>query len=378
MRIVFAGGGTGGHLYPGLAIARAVQRLRPDIRPFFIGARRGVERDILPATGFEHVLLDLHPLYRSRVWNNWRTLIGLLTAWRAIGRVIRDERPALVVGTGGYAAVAALAYAVAHGIPIVEQTGDSLPSLTARLFSRWCREIYLSFPESAEHLRVRSSSALVDSGAPIDPPPTQDARPSREAARRSWQFPADAKVVLVYGGSQGSLAINTAVRDWLRSGLPSHVHLIWGTGTKTHAEFAGLESERVRVRPYLSPIADAYAAADLAVARAGTMTLAELFAWHIPAVLIPLPTAAADHQAKNARTLEAAGAAVHLPQFELSGTRLGAAVTSLLNDPARLQALRTAAASRARPHAAEEIARRVIAIAENEDLNRRAAKLQKP
>ncbi len=361
MRVVFAGGGTGGHLYPGLAIARAVQRLRPDIQPFFIGARRGIEREVLPGTGFPHVLLDLHPLYRSRVWNNWRTVAGLMTAWRAIGRIFREERPALIVGTGGYAAVAALAYGVAHGIPIVEQTGDSLPSLTARLFSRWSREVYLSFPESAQRLNVRSPEALVDTGAPIEPPPTP--RPARDAALRAWGFPSDATVVLVYGGSQGSLAINQAVRDWIAAGLPPRVHLIWGTGPRTFDEFASLASPRVAVRPYLSPIADAYAAADLAVARAGTMTLAELHAWHIPAVLVPLPTAAADHQTHNARTLADVGAAVHLPQSALTAAQLSETVTSLIESPARLKALRAAASARARPDAAVEIARRIVALA---------------
>jgi UDP-N-acetylglucosamine--N-acetylmuramyl-(pentapeptide) pyrophosphoryl-undecaprenol N-acetylglucosamine transferase len=362
MRIVFAGGGTGGHLYPGLAIARAVQRLRPDIQPYFIGARRGVERDVLPTTGYPHALLDLHPLYRSRVWNNWRTVVGMFSAWRGIGRVFREERPVLVVGTGGYAAVAALAYAVAHRIPIVEQTGDSLPSLTARLFSRWAREIYLSFPESARHLKVRSPEALVDIGAPIEPPPAT--RPDRAAARRAWGLPEQERVVLVYGGSQGSLAINAAVRDWIQAGLPPGVNVIWGTGKKTYDQFASLDGPRVRVKAYLSPIADAYAATDLAIARAGTMTLAELFAWQIPAILIPLPTAAADHQTLNARTLEQARAAIHLPQAELSGTSLGTTVSALLSDPARLQALASAAAARARPRAADEIARRIVALAE--------------
>jgi len=361
MRIVFAGGGTGGHLYPGLAIARAVQRLRPDIQPFFVGARRGVERDVLPGTGFPFVLLDLHPLYRSKVWNNWRTVAGLITAWRGIGRLVREERPALIVGTGGYAAGAALAYGIAHGIPIVEQTGDSVPSLTARLFSRWAREVYLSFPESAKHLRVKSADVLVDTGAPIEPPP--DPRPSREAALRAWRFPADAIVVLVYGGSQGSLSINTAVRDWIKAGLPPKVHVIWATGKKTFEEFASIESDRVRVRPYLSPIADSYAATNLAVARAGTMTLAELFAWNIPALLIPLPTAAADHQTKNAVTLASAGAAIYLPQSTLTAESLGRSVSGLLGDPAKLGALARAAAARARPRAADQIARRIIALA---------------
>jgi UDP-N-acetylglucosamine--N-acetylmuramyl-(pentapeptide) pyrophosphoryl-undecaprenol N-acetylglucosamine transferase len=369
MRIVFAGGGTGGHLYPGLAIARAVQRLRPDAQPFFVGAKRGVEKDILPGTGFPHLLLDLHPLYRSRVWNNWRTLVGLVRAWRALGRLVREERPAIVVGTGGYAAGAMLAYAARHHIPLVEQTGDSLPSLTARIFSRWAREIYLSFPESARRFRVRGPEVLVDTGAPIEPPP--DPKPPRDAALRTWSFPLDAVVVLVYGGSQGSLAINRVVADWVRGGLPPHVHLIWGTGRKTHDEFAMHESDRVRVRPYLSPIQDAYAAATLAIARAGTMTLAELFAWHIPAILIPLPTAAADHQTHNARTLAAAGAAIHVPQSELTSARLRSEADALLTNPARLRQLSSAAAARARPRAAEDIARRVIALAESSSRPRR-------
>ena len=362
MRIVFAGGGTGGHLYPGLAIARAVQRIRPDIEPFFVGAQRGVEKDVLPGTGYPYALLDLHPLYRSRVWNNWRTIAGLFSAWRGIGRLVRARRPALVVGTGGYASGAMLAYAATHGIPLVEQTGDSLPSLTARAFSRWAREIYLSFPESARHFRVRNPGVLVDTGAPIEPPP--DPRPARDAALRHWRFPQDAVVLLVYGGSQGSLAINSAVGEWIAAGLPARLHVIWSTGKKTHERFQQFESDRVRVRPYLSPIQEAYAATDLAIARAGTMTLAELFAWHIPGILIPLPTAAADHQTINARTLADSGAAIHLPQSELSAGRLASEVAALLDSPERLRRLASSAAARARPRAAEEIARRIVALAE--------------
>src|SRR6185436_14644846 len=189
-----------------------------------------------------------------------------------------------VIGTGGYAAVPAMAHALRHGVPMVEWTGDALPSLTARMFSRWCREIYLSFPESAQHLSVRSPDALVDTGAPIEPPPSP--RPDRAAALAAWRFPPDAKVVLVYGGSQGSMALNYAVRDWIHDGLPPKVHIIWGTGRKNFAQYADRESDRVRVRAYLSPIADAYAAADIALARAGTSTVAELTAWGMPSVLV--------------------------------------------------------------------------------------------
>jgi UDP-N-acetylglucosamine--N-acetylmuramyl-(pentapeptide) pyrophosphoryl-undecaprenol N-acetylglucosamine transferase len=358
--VLFAGGGTGGHLYPGLAIARTLVRLDPRVQPFFVGAQRGIERTVLPGTEFPHLLLDLHPLYRTKPWENWRTLRGAVGAWRALGALARREHPQLVVGTGGYAAGVALAYAAMHGVPIVQQAGDSYPGLTARAFRRWTREYYLAFPEAGRVIGG-APSQHVDTGAPIEPPPRP--RPDRAAARRAWDFPAEGgRVLLVYGGSQGSRAINLVVAEWVRRGLPEGLYVIWMTGKASYAEFASLDGGRVRVREYLSPIADAYAATDLALVRAGAMTTAELFAWQIPAVLVPLPTAAADHQTANARTLEAAGAAIMLPQAELTVERLDTTVRSLAGDPSAMARLAAGAAARARPDAAETIARRILAL----------------
>jgi UDP-N-acetylglucosamine--N-acetylmuramyl-(pentapeptide) pyrophosphoryl-undecaprenol N-acetylglucosamine transferase len=306
------------------------------------------------------LLLDLHPLYRTRPWENWRTIRGAVGAWRRLGALVRAERPALVVGTGGYAAGVALAYAAMHGIPIVQQAGDSYPGLTARAFRRWTKEYYLAFPEAGRVIGG-SGSRHVDTGAPIEPPPRP--RPDRAAARRAWGFPEQGgQVLLIYGGSQGSRAMNLVVADWVRRGLPDDLHLIWMTGRASHAEFASLDGGRVKVREYLSPIADAYAATDLALVRAGAMTTAELFAWEIPAVLVPLPTAAADHQTVNARVLEAAGAAIHLPQAELTADRLDATLRSLTSDPAAMRRLADGARARARPDAAETIARRILTL----------------
>jgi UDP-N-acetylglucosamine--N-acetylmuramyl-(pentapeptide) pyrophosphoryl-undecaprenol N-acetylglucosamine transferase len=360
-RIIFAGGGTGGHLYPGIAIARALVRARPSVEPFFVGARRGIERDVLPKTEFPHVLLDLHPLYRSAVWNNWKTMVGAIGAWRAIGRLVRERRPAVVVGTGGYAAGIMQAYGVVHRLPLVQQVGDSYPGLTARSFSRWSREIYLNFPEAARLLEAHHAGSLIDTGAPIEPPPSP--LPDRHAARRAWGFPEEGgHVLLVYGGSQGSLAINRVVAEWVQRGAPDGVYVIWGTGKTTYDQFKHLDGERVRVRDYLSPIADAYAATDLALSRAGAMTTAELFAWKIPAVLVPLPTAAADHQTTNAVTLERAGAAINIPQAELTVERLDATLYRLLTDDSALRALSNGAAARSRPDAAANIAKHILAL----------------
>jgi len=360
-RIVFAGGGTGGHLYPGLAIARALVRARPSVEPFFVGARRGIERAVLPKTEFPHLLLDLHPLYRPAVWKNWRTVLGAASAWRRMDALMTRERPVVVVGTGGYAAGITLAYSVAHHIPIVQQIGDSMPGLTARAFSRWTEEAYLNFPEAARVLRAHHEGSLIDTGMPIEPPPVP--RPDRRAARARWGFPlAGGSVLLVYCGSQGSLAVNRLVAEWVGTGLPADLYLIWTTGRATYDQFKHLESDRVRVCDYQSPASNAYAAADVALARSGATTTAELLAWEIPSVLVPLPTAAAGHQTTNAVALERAGAAIHLPQARLTAPLLDETIRGLLANPAELARLTAGAAARARPNAAADIAARILAV----------------
>lgn len=358
-RIFFAGGGTGGHLYPGLAIARAVVRLAPQVEPYFIGARRGIERDILPDTGFPHTLLDLHPLYRRTPWNNWRTVVGAVSAWRAISLLARERAPRAVVGTGGYAAGVALAWGRAHGVPTMLHEPDSHPGLTTRAFAGGARAIYMGFPEAAQRLTMADSTAVLPFGCPIEPPPVPP--PARAAARAQWGLPEDARVVLVTGGSQGARVINETVAAWIDLGLPDNVCLLWSTGRQQAAAWLDRGSAQVKVHPYLAPIADAYAAADLAVARAGAMSIAELCAWGIPAVLVPLPTAAQDHQTYNARATAESGGAIHLPQRELTAARLDSEVRALLTDPTRLAAMRAAMHARARPDAAHAIAQSILA-----------------
>ena len=359
MRIIFAGGGTGGHLYPGLAIARAMKREDPAVKPFFIGARRGIERTVLPSTEFPHELLDLHPLYRARPWENWKTLRGAATAWVRLGKIVADERPACVVGTGGYASGLALAYAATHGIPYAVQEQNSFPGLTTKFFSRFARQVHNGFPEAAYHLKPGRDTQLFDSGNPVESPP--DPRPDRLAARAAWEFPpVGGRVMLIYGGSQGSKAINDVVAAWVKSSIPDGLYVIWATGQNTFADYAQLESDRVRIRPYLSPMTDAYSAADFALSRGGAMATAELATWGIPPIVVPLPTAAADHQTANARALSAAGAAEFIRQSELTVASLDKSVRTLLGDASLLEARSVAVLRRARPHAATEIARSIL------------------
>jgi UDP-N-acetylglucosamine--N-acetylmuramyl-(pentapeptide) pyrophosphoryl-undecaprenol N-acetylglucosamine transferase len=353
MRVIFTGGGTGGHLYPGIAIARALMRLRADVQPFFVGAERGIERDVLPQTGFPHLLLDLHPLYRPKVWKNWRTLRGAMSSWGKLGGLAREERPTLVVGTGGYAAGLTMFWASRRGIPVVQHIGDSIPGITARWTARLSREAYLGYPE-AEAFLPHGKCTYRHTGNPIEPPP--DIRPVPVAARAKWGFPAHATVLLVFGGSQGARALNQGVGAWIDRGLPRGLCVLWATGKAHFDGFKQFDRADVRVVPYLSPIADAYAACDLALIRGGMMGTSELSAWGVPMVIVPLPTAANDHQTANAKVLERAGAAIHLPQAELTADRLDRDVGGLLEDRARLATMAAAAKARGRPRAAAEIA----------------------
>ncbi len=361
MRVIFAGGGTGGHLYPGLAIARALVNADPSVEPFFIGAQRGIEKDVLPQVGFPFELLDLHPLYRSRPWENWKTIRGAMTAWQRIAGEVRSEPPACVIGTGGYAAGLALAYAARYGIPYVLQEQNTHPGITARFFSRFAAQVHLGFPEARRYLRPSKKTEVYDSGNPIEPPPADAFE--KAPARVKWGFASvGGAVLLVYGGSQGSQAMNDVVSSWVDQGLPSDLFVIWATGKANYEKLARYEGDRVKVRAYIAPISEAYRAADIALSRAGAMATAELCAWGIPTIVVPLPTAAADHQTANARALAASGAAEMILQSNLTTDSLGRAVESLLSDPAKLAAMRAKALERARPTAAADIARHILTL----------------
>jgi UDP-N-acetylglucosamine--N-acetylmuramyl-(pentapeptide) pyrophosphoryl-undecaprenol N-acetylglucosamine transferase len=358
--VVFTGGGTGGHLYPALAIARALVRQRGDVEPYFIGAHRGVERSVLPRTEFPHVLLDLHPFYRRAPWKSWLTVKGFLGSSGRIETALGGRPAALVVATGGYASSATLAWSVRRGVPFVLQEQNSVPGQTNRLFSRWAREVYLGYPEAALQLSGRAMSRSVDTGNPIEPPP--EPRPSRVEARNRLGIHGSGRVLLVFGGSQGSAALNARMDAWITAGLPEGLQVIWATGPSHFQRYAGRATGQVIVRDYLSPIADAYAATDLALTRAGAMTTAELCAWGIPSLLIPLPTAAADHQTANARALAEAGAARWIPESEATTERLDREVRGLLGNDDGLRTLATKATARARIGAARDIATRIARL----------------
>lgn len=371
-RVIFAGGGTGGHLYPALNIAAAMRELRPDVETIFVGARRGVEARVLPEKGVDHRLLPLQPIHRDHVWRNWKLPFAMLTSVWGLATLTVRTRPSLVVGTGGYASGPACGWALLTGVPVAVQEQNSYPGLTTRWLSRFAHQVHLGFPEAETHLRPGRRTEIHEHGNPIQPP---DTAVDRGRAREKFELSADAMVVLVVGGSQGARAVNEALVGALEkvaagdAGRPSSVEILWATGPshidEIEARLAPLGvGDWVHTVGYIDEMAAALASADVAVSRAGAMGTAELLAWGIPSILVPLPTAAADHQTHNARALDAFGAAVALPQSESTPERLWADLVALAEDGERRRTMADRARERARPDAARTIAQDLLRIVE--------------
>ena len=379
--VVFAGGGTGGHLYPALALADELVRQRPDVRPFFLGARGGIEARVLPRRGLEHRLLPVRGIGRGEWWSNLGVPLALASSLATALGVHRRLRPELVVVTGGYAGAPSGFAAALMGTPLVLQEQNAWPGVTTRLLSRWATQIHLAFPEALAELTSRARKVARVSGCPIRALP--DNAPDRRETLVGMGLDPQRRLLLLIGGSQGSLALNELMLQAVRSGAvrseavrsePAGNHLLldewqllWMTGPAHHASIVEELSARgegpwVRAVPYIEDVPLVLGVTDLAVSRAGAMTTAEILAWGVPAILVPLPTAAANHQELNARALQEAGAAVHLEQEGLTAEGLWRTIVRLAEDPHRLATMSRRARERSRPDATSLIVREMVGL----------------
>jgi UDP-N-acetylglucosamine--N-acetylmuramyl-(pentapeptide) pyrophosphoryl-undecaprenol N-acetylglucosamine transferase len=366
-RVLFAGGGTGGHLYPALALADALQRRDPDTEVLFVGARRGVEARVLPERGVPHELLPFEPIRRSRLWENWRLVPALFGSAAGLARVFHGFRPDLVVGTGGYASGPAVAWGLMRGVPTALQEQNSYPGLTTRWLAGRVRQIHLAFPEAKRYLKPGAHTEVFELGNPIQPP---DPTLERAEARRHFGLREDGTVVLVVGGSQGARTVNEALLAEVRGATegrlpapPAGLEILWATGPAHFERVAAMVDEIgaggwVHPIGYIQDMPRALAAADVAVSRAGAMALAELCAWGLPSILVPLPTAAANHQYHNAAALRDAGAARMVTENQLEPGHLWTEVVTLAGDTQLREQLASRARERGQPRAADEIAAR--------------------
>jgi UDP-N-acetylglucosamine--N-acetylmuramyl-(pentapeptide) pyrophosphoryl-undecaprenol N-acetylglucosamine transferase len=359
LRIVIAGGGTGGHLYPGIAVAREILRRKPDAVISFAGTSRGIEARAVPREGFPLDLLRSSGLKGKSVIDRIRAAalipVGLADAWRIIGR----RRPHLVIGVGGYSSGPVVAAAAMRGVPAMLLEQNAVPGLTNRLLAPASRAVAVTFESTRRFFGEKSFV----SGNPVRPE-FLSAAGGRESRASDG---ASGVGVLVFGGSQGAHAINVAmVEAAAKLAADSRIRLTHQTGERdlemVRAAYrqAGLQAE---VEPFFYDMGQRLAAADLIVCRAGATTLAELTAAGKPAILIPLPTATDDHQRKNAEALSSQGAAAMLLQADLSGAVLAERILGLTGDSEARGRMARAARALARPNAARVIVDRALELA---------------
>ena len=360
LSVVIAGGGTGGHLFPGIAVAKTLVARRPGARVAFAGTARGLEARVVPQEGFDLDLIRSAGLKGKSVGARLRGLamlpLGAVDAWRLLSR----RRPDVVVGVGGYSSGPVVLLAALRGVATMVLEQNAVPGLTNRWLAPFVRAAAVTYPETLRYFRGRG----VVAGNPVRP---EFLAPVPPVARREGS-----PTLLILGGSQGAQAINAAMADAavdLAARLPS-LQIVHQAGARDvdRLEAAYTASGlSARVVPFLDAMADHMRTATVVLSRAGATTLAELAAVGTAAILVPLPTATDDHQRRNADVFVQAGAAVVIEQASLSapeGRRhLIESIASIVDDPARRDGMAARARTLARPDAAETIVGRLLELA---------------
>ena len=354
MRLLVAGGGTGGHLFPGLALGEEVRTRHPRNDVLFVGSARGIEVREVPKAGYPLELIDIGPLKRLGFSGLLRGLFRVPVALAQSRTILKKFDPDVVVGVGGYASGPVVMAAFLMGIPTAVQEQNALPGFTNKLLGRLVRAVFIAFEEARASFPASRTHLL---GNPI-----------RRAFLDNYlhtKAPEERLSLVVTCGSQGAHVLNLRVAEAMELLAPQLGHrlrLLHQTGVKDQAEVAlryeklrpyGFEGEAVA---FIDDMPRAYASADLLVCRAGATTIAELTVCKKPAILVPFPFAADDHQTVNAHALVDAGAALLLPERDLTGATLAAELRGLEADRARLARMSRASGILGRPEAAREIA----------------------
>ena len=354
MRVIFAGGGTGGHLFPGLAVAREFQRRDGLVQILFVGTEQGIEFRVLPKEGFKLEILTVKGI-KGRGWRGWlNALYGVPASLLRSMKIIRRFHPDLIIGLGGYASGPLLLAAQMKKVRCAIMEQNVRPGFTNKLLARWVDCVFTAYPQSADYF---PGARVVESGNPVR---------WRELPKisRNERFS-----LLIFGGSAGARRINAAVIDALKqlTDLQAEFSILHQTG---EADFATVKEAyrtlpfAAEVTPFIERMDEAYARADLVLCRAGATTVAELTAFGKAAILVPFPYAIYDHQRGNAEALQERGAAEMILDQDLTGTRLAQGLRGYFSDRARIERMAAAARAMGRSDAAARIVDQCYALAQ--------------
>ena len=361
MKVLISGGGTGGHIFPALAIANAVRRRVPETGILFVGAEGRMEMERVPAAGYEIVGLPVAGFDRKRLWRNVKVLWKLMKSMRMARRVLRDFQPDIAVGVGGYASGPMLKEAQKRGIPTLIQEQNSYAGVTNKLLAANADRICVAY-DGME--RFFPGEKIIKTGNPVRKD-VVSSKLSQEDANRELGFNPNRPLVVVVGGSLGARTINDSMKLAVRDMLKSGASVLWQTG-KLYADecqkaIADINNENLIATAFVGRMDLVYRGADLVVSRAGASTISEIQLAGVPAVLVPSPNVAEDHQRKNAEALAQRGAAVMILDRECA-EKLPRVVTEMLRDPKKREELGANARKMALENADEKIVDEILKI----------------
>ena len=372
MNVIFTCGGTGGHIYPAIAVANLLRQRKPDAQILFIGAEDGMENKLVPREGYRLETLKISNYQRkltpAAVWHNLVTLVNMSGSLRKARRVIRDFAPDVIVGTGGYASFPALKVGAQLGVPTAVHESNAVPGLTTRMVERSVDRIMVSFEESRNH--YAAPERVVVTGTPV----REDFIYTEKQAARAALGLDDRALIVSYWGSLGAREMNKKIAQFIRrecdGGEPfQHIHATGSFGWRWMPDYVrelGVDLTKhpsVDMREYIYDMPAVMAAADLIICRAGAATISEVAASGTPCIMVPSPNVTDNHQEKNARVLEAHGAAVVVRESECDGDVLYETAKSILSDPARRREMTQAAHRMAVVDAAERIYQTAMELA---------------
>ena len=364
LRVIISGGGTGGHIFPAVSIANAVKDLRPDAKILFVGALGRMEMQRVPAAGYDIKGLPIQGFDRKNLLKNVKVLYKIWKSQRMARQIIKEFRPQVAVGVGGYASGPTLNMAAAQGIPCLLQEQNSYAGVTNKLLAKKAAKICVAY-EGME--RFFPAEKIMLTGNPVRQQ-LLESTVTREAAVRSFGLDPEKKTILLVGGSLGARTINESVLQHLDLIKNGDVQFIWQTGKFYSAEIAerlkGHEMPQLKVLDFISDMAAAYKAADLVISRAGASSVSEFCLLGKPVILVPSPNVAEDHQTKNALALVHRDAALYVKDAEAKEKLLPLAIATV-HDDAKLESLSKNVLKLALPDSARIIAQEVIKLAEN-------------
>ncbi len=358
-RFLFAGGGTGGHLFPAVAVADKIKSLVPEAEILFVGTKSKIEGKVVPELGYKFSSIWIKGFARKFNAENLLFPIKLIVSIIQSMIINMKFQPKVAIGSGGYVSGPAILGASFMGAKIILLEQNSYPGVTSRLLEKYADEVHISFEDSRKYFR--SQEKLFLTGNPVR---ESLKRVPKEEALNYFELNTDKKTLFVVGGSLGAKAINQATASVVRDLEKSDIQVIWQTGKNDFEEFKSFESDNIKVLSFIEKIDLAYSACDLLLARAGGITIAELLTLGIPCILVPSPNVAENHQHYNAKSLSDKNAAILVDEKDLKKIILNK-VISLISDEKKLSELKQNALKLSKPDAAKAIAQNAIKYAES-------------